>query len=546
MKSVAVKKQFVSNLNVLPHILITVSFLLFLCSCTEKTGQNPQQVMLAPSSTAGFPRAKTIVVYYEDDPTQEWNYGITYAIMMRNLLGHFSTVVTLANIKDYKSSDLDRYDSAIYIGSLYDYPLSDAFSWEVLNTSKPFMWINYNIWKLFEKPDWNAEAKLGFKYLNVDKITPFNKIIYKGQDLPRLDTDVEYNMVSIDVGSKCTIGAYIELQQKEQPVKAPYSIKCSNFYYMAQNPFANFFASYLVVADTLHDFLSTKDQPSMRALIRFEDLTPGNVNYEVLRREVDTLNKMGIPFAFGVIPVNYDPLGITGKPGKLVPLHKDFLLQDLIHYMISKGGTPIMHGYTHQHDTNSAMDFEFWNGKEDKPFPEDGYDWALDRIDKGIEEFITALGFSPVIWETPHYSASPNTYFAVASRFNEVYERLPTFNSLEIPKTGASVDYSKVNYISITVPYQLFNSFYGFRLIPENLGFLERGGIPELGFPPTPQGKTDLAQMYTVVRDGVVSFMFHHWQPEADLYDTIQRIQKLGYTFVSVNDLLKDVPPTYQ
>jgi uncharacterized protein YdaL len=160
--------------------------------------------------------------------------------MMRNLLGHFSTVVILANIKDYKSGDLDRYDSAIYIGSLYDYPLSDAFSWEVLNTSKPFMWINYNIWKLFEKPEWNAETKLGFKYLYVDKITPFNKIIYKGQDLPRLDTDVEYNMVSIDVGSKCTIGAYIELQQKEQPVNAPYSIKCSNFYYMAQNPFANF------------------------------------------------------------------------------------------------------------------------------------------------------------------------------------------------------------------------------------------------------------------------------------------------------------------
>jgi hypothetical protein len=63
MKSVAVKKQFVSNLNVLPHILITISFLLFLCICAEKTGQNPQQVMLAPSSTAGFPRAKTIVVY---------------------------------------------------------------------------------------------------------------------------------------------------------------------------------------------------------------------------------------------------------------------------------------------------------------------------------------------------------------------------------------------------------------------------------------------------------------------------------------------------
>ena len=546
MKSVAVKKQFGLNFKIFLHILIVASFLLLLCSCTGKSGQNSEQVTALLYETAQFPPAKTVVVYYEDDPTQEWNYGITYAILMRNLLGHFSTVVTLANVKDYKSGDLNRYDSAIYIGSLYDYPLSDAFSWEVLNTAKPFMWINYNIWKLFEKPDWNAEAKLGFKYLYVDKITPFNKIIFKEQDLPRLDTDVEYNMVSIDVGSQCSVDAYIELKQKEKYVNAPYSIKCGKFYYMAQNPFANFFASYLVVADTLHDFLGTKVQPSLRALIRFEDLTPGNVNYDVLRREVDTLNKMGIPFAFGVIPENFDPLGVNGRPGKLIPLHKDFLLQDLIHYMISKGGIPVMHGFTHQHDTNSAMDFEFWNGKEDKPFPEDSYDWALNRIDKGIEEYKTALGFSPAIWETPHYSASPNTYFAVASRFSVVYERLPAFNSLAIPKAGASNDYEAVKYITITTPYRLFDSFYGFQVIPENLGYLERGGIPELGFPPTPQGKADLARMYTVVRDGVVSFMFHHWQPEADLYGTIQRIQKLGFTFVSISDLLKEVPPSYQ
>jgi uncharacterized protein YdaL len=546
MKPVAIETRVISHPRFLLSILVSFSFLLILGGCAGIAGQDSQQSVLAPSSAAEFPKAKTVVVYYEDDPTQDWNYGITYAIMMRNLLGHFSTVVTLANVKEYVSGDLNRYDSVIYIGSLYDYPLSDAFSSDALNASKPFMWINYNIWKLFDKPDWNAEAKLGFKYLNVDRITPFNKIIYKGQDLPRLDSDVEYNIVSIDVGSKCSVGAHIELQQKEQSVKAPYSIRCGDFFYMAQNPFANFFASYLVVADTLHDFLGTNVQPSMRALVRLEDITPGNVNYEMLRREVDTLNKMGIPFAFGIIPVNYDPLGVTGKAGKLIPLHKDFLLQDLIRYMISKGGTPVMHGYTHQHDTNSAMDFEFWNGKEDKPFPEDSFDWALDRIDKGIEEYKTALGFSPVIWETPHYSASPNTYFAVAERFRVAYERLPTFNSLEIPKAGSSIDYSKTKYISITAPYQLFDTFYGFRLIPENLGYLEKGGIPELGFPPTPQGKADLAQMVTVVRDGLVSFMFHHWQPEADLYDTIQRIQKMGYTFVSVNDLLKETPPAYQ
>ena len=214
--------------------------------------------------------------------------------------------------------------------------------------------------------------------------------------------------------------------------------------------------------------------------------------------------------------------------------------------MISKGGTPVMHGFTHQHDIYSAMDYEFWDGNKDKPFPEDSYQWALERVNKGIADFKLALGFSPMIWETPHYAATPNTYFAVASRFPVVYEKLQIFNTLKIPQAGESVDYSQIKCITYTTPYQLYTSFYGFRVLPENLGFLQRGGLPALGFPPTPVGKAQLAKMYSVVRDGVVSFMFHHFQPPEDLYDTVKHIQKLGYKFVSVQELLKDIPPTYR
>jgi len=55
----------------------------------------------------------------------------------------------------------------------------------------------------------------------VDKVSPYTKIIYKGQELPRLDTDLEFN------------------------------------------------------------------------LVRFEDLTPGNVDYGRLGAQVDKLNSMG-------------------------------------------------------------------------------------------------------------------------------------------------------------------------------------------------------------------------------------------------------------
>lgn len=72
------------------------------------------------------------------------------------------------------------------------------------------------------------------------------------------------------------------------------------------------------------------------------------------------------------------------------------------------------------------------------------------------------------------------------------------------------------------------------------------GGEPEFSVPPTPAGKEEFARMHTVVRDGVVSFMFHHWQPSEDLYDTIQRLQALSYRFISVNNLLAEYAPAYK
>jgi len=225
-----------------------------------------------------------------------------------------------------------------------------------------------------------------------------------------------------------------------------------------------------------------------------------------------------------------------------VYLYEDFMLQDLIRYMVEHSGTPVLHGYTHQHDTNSAFDYEFWDGENDKPFPEDSYAWADERIRAGVEQFEKAMGYAPIIWETPHYSASPNTYFALNESFQVIYERVQVFNDFHIPTRTSGLDYTHIPYITQTFPYQIFNSIYGLRILPENLGYLERGGKKDLDVLPTPNGKLTLANRYWVVRDGVVSLMFHHWQPAEDFYATINGLQEMGYTFVSVADLLKETP----
>jgi uncharacterized protein YdaL len=458
--------------------------------------------------------------------------------MVRNLLGHFNTDVSIVDVADYQEGMLTEYAAGIYIGNIYDYPLSDDFLQDVVKSDKPLLWMNSNIWQLFKNEEWGAIEKLGFEYVEAEIINPDVKIIYKEKELPRLESDVYFNLVNIDAGSQCEELATLQITgAKDQP----YAIRCGNFFFITHNPMANFYTSYLVFADLLHDLLDTNVAESHRALVRFEDLMPGNTNYDLVKEQVNFLSEKNIPFAFDVIPVNTDPEGVWGEPGKTVYLYEDFMLQDLIAYMVKHGGTPVLHGYTHQHDSITGVDYEFWDGENDIPFPEDSYSWADERIKAGIAQFEKAMGYAPLIWETPHYSASPNTYFALANSFNVIYERVQVFNDLNVVSEDSSIDYTKIPYITQTFPYQIFKSNYGLRILPENLGYLEEGGAPEFGVPPTPAGKLALADMYSVVRDGVVSLMFHHWQPAQDLYDTINGLENMGYTFISVTDLLQEM-----
>ncbi len=518
-------------------IMLIVFCLTLLLGCTKAKTPIVNQIEI--SQTIDSATAKKVAVFYDDDPADQWNYGKIYASMVRNLLGHFNTDVSIMDVADYRGGMLDGFAAGIYIGNIYNYPLSNNFLEDVINADYPFLWMNSNIWQLFKNEEWSAADKFGFEYVEAGIINPEVKIIYKDKELPRLESDVYFNLVSIEAGSQCEELATLQIAgAKDQP----YAIRCGNFFYITHNPLANFYASYLVFADLLHDLLDTTVTESHRALVRFEDLMPGNTNYDLVKEQVDFLYEKDIPFAFGVIPVNTDPEGVWGEPGKTVYLYEDFMLQDLIAYMIKRGGTPVVHGYTHQHDSITGVDYEFWDGENDIPFPEDSYTWADERIKAGVEQFEKALGYAPLIWETPHYSASPNTYFALSNSFDVIYERIQVFNDLEAASKGSKIGYTKIPYITQTFPYQIFNSNYGLRIIPENLGYLEEGGDPEFGVPPTPEGKLALADMYFVVRDGVVSFMFHHWQPSQDLYDTINGLEDMGYIFVSVADLLQETP----
>ena len=114
-------------------------------------------------------------------------------------------------------------------------------------------------------------------------------------------------------------------------------------------------------------------------------------------------------------------------------------LVSALQYARERGGTIIMHGYTHQYgaktnpyDGTSGSDYEFYTAhvdaekdvRLDGPVPEDSRQWAAERLAVGRGE-LQVCGPSlpdPAIFEFPHYTASAASYQAVNEAFGVRYD----------------------------------------------------------------------------------------------------------------------------
>jgi uncharacterized protein YdaL len=213
--------------------------------------------------------------------------------------------------------------------------------------------------------------------------------------------------------------------------------------------------------------------------------------------------------------------------------------------MVDRGGTLVMHGYTHQfsnvpnpYSGMTGQDYEFWSARMQSgrvhlmgPVPGDSAVWTATRVQLGLHEFAAAGLPAPEIFEFPHYAASPSDARAVRQLVPNAYHR-----GLYFPgATSGSEDLA--NPLSQTFPYEVVD-VYGFPIVPENCGF----------YSPTPDGMAShsvpelvsRAAANKVVRDGFASFFFHPWFDPALLRDAVSGMQAQGYTFVRPGDVLAE------
>jgi uncharacterized protein YdaL len=539
-----------------------------------------EQVTAAVSRATAFHSRSTLataatgaLVLY--DTTGPYAFlGELYAAGLSNLAGHFGTVKA-EPITAYTSGQVNQFAATFYAGSTYSSATTDfpaAFYTDIAATSQPIVWLGDNIWDYANAIGPAAfEAKYGWDALNSFFTPNATSVSYKGQSLTRTfpaGTDAGVVAAAICTTNCAATGPAVTIVANaltSTSTSFPWAVRSGNLTYIGEVPFAFVSESDRIVAlhDLMFDALAPTTATRHRALVRLEDIDAGDDPNDLINA-ANYLFSQGVPFSMAVIPQYVDPHGVDS--GTNVPTYQSLAQAPAaflaaIKYALTKGGTLVDHGYTHQYsvgggptgargayvpgtaannpyDGISADDAEFflasvnasntvvWNG----PIPGDSTAWAQTRVNAALAEF-TAVGLpAPAMWDTPHYFATDRDYAAIATKIGARYERSLYFTGT---LRGQAVNYA--NLMGQFFPYKV-KDIYGTTVIPEDLGdyepLAENNNPPRLEAQLIANAKANLA-----VRDGVASFFYHPYYGTTPLTNIVTGIKGLGYTFVSASSL---------
>ena len=509
-------------------------------------GSSVTPIVAAPTEAAAA--ASTALVLY--DTTGAYAFlGEQYATLAANLTTQFGTYKALPVTK-YTAGMINSYTGVVYIGSTYDEPIPTAFLDDVLTSTKPVIWTGSNIWQLTNRQFVNtglywANVR-GWDWAGYDT-SAIGEVVYKGRSLGRYTSDQSGILETTIYDS--TKATAVAVAKRSDGSTFPWATRSGNLTYIGEIPLSYMSENnrYLAFSDLLFDALAPTRAERHRALVRIEDVS-ANSDPAELRAVADALAAEKVPFSVTVIPEYRDPKGVYNNGVReILSLWQRPTLVSALRYMQSKGGTLIMHGYTHQIDglvnpynQVSGDDFEFFKAHVDAndsviydgSVPNDSKSFATNRINRGKLGFMTALLGVPTIFTPPHYAASAIDYAAIKSAFAARYDRGIYFSG-QLSKTTVST----TKFVGQFFPYPV-TDINGSRIVPENLGNEEPDAFNNHPAR-TPQDIINTAAANLVVRDGFASFFWHPYLVNdarvgvAHLKQIVQGIKGLGYTFVS-------------
>jgi uncharacterized protein YdaL len=463
---------------------------------------------ILPAHSLAADTPKTVLIVCEGSSNLK-NPAIGIGRQLGALLGHFNTAVTIKGVNDYVPREMYHYDFIFYNGFQANSPVPAKFADDVMRMDKKVIWLNTGFKEFSAHP--GVAEKFGFVVTSVDSVSRYNSVKYNGHLFSKGEQNI--NVVQMTRKSPATVVATAASSQARKEV--PYIVQNGLFTYFADSPFAyaDEGSKYLLFADMLHDILGEQHEESHSALIRIEDVTPME-NPENLREIADILSSRNIPFLVGVVPFYVNPsenvrISLSDKPE----------IVDALKYMVENGGTIVMHGVTHQYKGVTASDYEFWDESTNAPIKGETTEGIARKLEMGIQEFMKN-GLYPLVWETPHYTASFQLYQTVAKYFSTAMEQRLGMEDF---------DYSQF------FPYLIHKDLFGQTIYPENLGYI----------PLDPDMDKNEASVRTIldgarnnlyVRDGFASNFFHAFVDLDLLKQIVDSVQAMGYTYMDMRE----------
>lgn len=492
------------------------------------------------ASALAAPAEKCVQIYYDDPADAQATSARIYAeqtsMALQNLLGHFPKwEKRKLPVSQYRAGDGERCRVNFYLGTYYDQVLPSAFLADYFQSRTTWVWLGYHLWQL----DADAlESRLGYRFdslatLDWEHLDPkgrpgfFRIFEYQGETFEkygeflegRADFAAAYEMTLLKPGAKPKADTVVLARHSGQPDRtAPYVVHAGQRWIVADIPFSYIHEAdrYLIIADLLFDILEENPvHPGTRpALVRLEDVH-ALVPLWQLYGMASVFEKQKAPFVVSLIPAFRDPYGVLGKtPAVDLPAAPD--LVEFLRYAEKRSGRIILHGFSHQYETErfpagvSGDDYEFWDPVKGGPVAGDSPERVVGRVEKALS-FLERVKLPVRGWVTPHYAASALDAVIFGQLFEWTIGRVwytPSYRhqsrrlprELTAERSGAKKNGDRLPYfLDLAVdtvpgvpmqgqffPYEIYEDTYGSQVLPENLGYIQppqaqrglRGKIP--------------------------------------------------------------------
>jgi hypothetical protein len=461
-----------------------------LCALSLFGGVGPREAVTIPSaSTSG----ESILLVNHTSPAYPQASEIRGQQVLM-LLRHFSRSARLIDGTSYVPGTSERFDYVVVLGNDAVEAIDDDVLADLRGRERPTLWVGYGLRHLSSDPD----REIGFAAPFVEPLDEPVELRYRGgRHMTRLDDRHQVRIASPDAEVLASI--------RSAGLSIPLAIRRDDFWFYGalpgldtDYPTADVDATTLVFSDLLHDFLGRRSHDPPQALVRLEDVSV-HIDPSRITDAVDALARRGVPFVIAVIPAQ------RLDDGSILSLADNPEFVQALRYAERLGGTIALHGY--HHTFGQGEDFEFWDPIADAAPRGEAWETYALKVEHGIQ-LLRDAGLDPLLWETPHYAASPLGYRVFASYFSHAIENRD-------PATW--------------LPFASGPDPSGQILIPENLGYInESEGL-------TVDAQLARARLLRIVRDPMAVGFYHPASvPVSRLEALVDGLGEMGYRFADL------------